>query len=66
MAELGVITAASGASVLQEWPFQLLPRAGAEEKETLSLPQELGHQLVCLYGEERQETPILTSPFLFY
>lgn len=65
-AELGVITAARGASVLQDWPFQLLPRAGAEKKETPSLPQELGHQLVCPYGEERHEIPILTSQFLFY
>lgn len=66
VAELGVITAASGASLLQGWPFQLLPRAGAEGKETPSLPQELGHQFVCPYGEERHETPRLTSQFLFY
>ena len=60
VAELGVVTAtaASSPSVLQDWPFQLLPSARAEGKETPSLPQELGHQLVCPYGEERHETHI--------
>lgn len=55
VAELGVVTATarSGPSVLQDWPFQLLPSAGAEGKETPSLPQELSHQLVCPCGEER-------------
>lgn len=68
VAELGIVTtmAARGPSVLEDWPFQLLPSAGAEGKETPSLPQELGHQLVCPYGEEMHKTPILTSQFLSY
>jgi len=66
VADLGMVAAmaTSGPSVLKEQPFQLLPSAGAEGKESLSLPQEPGHLLVCPYGEGRHETPMLTSQFL--
>lgn len=57
MAELGVTTAASGASVLQDWPFQLLPRAGAKGKETPSLPKNLATNFFAPLAKKDMNPP---------
>lgn len=59
MAELDVVTAtaASGPSVVQDWPFQLLPSAGAEGKEISSLPKSFGTNLFALMGKKGMNPP---------
>lgn len=59
VSELGVVTvtAVSGPSVPQDWPFQLLPSAGAEGKETPSLPKSLATNSFALMGKKGMKPP---------